>query len=224
MKVTGLSAQSGYLFGDGEVVVVRGVEDCTGAVGQFVGAEETTRFDDFALGVDPVWLDRVEPGASAWEIAGDDADASAVVLNLLVVVTEPAANLLAHVPARVVPGHQEGSLAESFQSVTDPLQEPRGYRADGSAVDEAEPDLIADSPIGLREPEQDAIAGQRLRVGISARDPLLDEAQRSIRLRPGGKRWSGQSTPPGLILVAKHPLRMDHRKTLKSVSSPLFRV
>jgi len=81
------------------------------AVGKLVDGEEAISFEDSAFAVDPGSLDGVEPGALDREVAGDDADATAVLLGLAVVVTDPVAHQMADVPGGIVPDQEQGVLA-----------------------------------------------------------------------------------------------------------------
>jgi hypothetical protein len=118
---------------------VRAAEGGADAVGQLVRAEQAVRLDDPAPAVDPVGLDRVQPGALGGQEAGDDADAAAGRLDLAVVPADPAADLPAEVPGGILPDREQRRLAEPGQPRAAPVQELRGDAADGPAVDEAQP-------------------------------------------------------------------------------------
>ena len=81
-----------------------------------LGAEQAVGLDDAALAVDPLGLDRVEPGALDRQVAGDDAHAAARrCLTCAVVVADPGAHRLADVPGGVVPDQQQRRLARGRQ-------------------------------------------------------------------------------------------------------------
>src|SRR4051794_36772814 len=92
------------------------------AVGEFVDGEETIGFDDATFAVDPGGLDGVEPGALDREVAGDDADTMAMLLDLTVVVTDPGSDLLADAPGRIVPDQEEGLLVGRSELAAAPVE------------------------------------------------------------------------------------------------------
>lgn len=65
-----------------------GIGDVVGELGD---GEEAVGFDDAAFGEDPGRFDGVEPRALDRQVAGDDADAAALLLDLPVMVADPVA-------------------------------------------------------------------------------------------------------------------------------------
>jgi hypothetical protein len=160
-------------------------EGVADTVDQLGSGEQPSRLDHAALAVEPHRLDGVEPGAFGRQGAGDDADAGAILLDLLVVGTEPGPDLGADVPGGVVPDQQQGRLAVCLESAAAPGQELGGDRADRAAVDEAQPDPLLPAAARRGRPDQQAVAGQRLRIGVVLGDCLLDQAQRPVVGGPG---------------------------------------
>src|SRR5215218_5859689 len=109
------------------------------ALSELVDGEQAVGFDDAAFAMDPGGFDGVEPGALDREVAGDDADPVAVLLDLAVVVPDPGADLLAGVPGGVVPDQEQGFLAGRVELLAAPVQVVDGDGADGTTFDEAQP-------------------------------------------------------------------------------------
>src|SRR3954471_2800187 len=101
--------------------IVRASIGVADAVRELVRGEQGVGFEDASLTVDPGRLDGVEPGALARQIAGDEADALPVLLDLAVVVADPGAHLLADVPGGVVPDHEQGLLAGGLELAAAPV-------------------------------------------------------------------------------------------------------
>ena len=76
------------------------------ALSELVDGEQAVGLDDAAFAMDPGGFDGVEPGALDRQVAGNDPDAVAVLLDLAVVVTDPVADLLADVSGGVVPDQE----------------------------------------------------------------------------------------------------------------------
>src|SRR5262249_33737043 len=75
------SARSGGIVGNGEVRFVRAAEGRADTLDQFGGEQQPRGFDHAALAMHPLGLDRVQPGALARQIAGDDPHAAAAPLD-----------------------------------------------------------------------------------------------------------------------------------------------
>jgi hypothetical protein len=114
----------------------------TDSVSHFGSSKQASRFGDGALGVHPVWLNWIQLGALAGQVAGHDAHALALLLDLAIVRAEPGAHLLTDVPGGVVPDKQQGLLAQCRQFLTAPGQVLRGELTHGAILDKAQPDLF----------------------------------------------------------------------------------
>jgi hypothetical protein len=68
----------------------------TNAFSQLLSREQTIGFDDGPLAMDPLWLKGIEPGAFRRQKEGQKTYPFACPSNLLVLLTKPAAHLLAH--------------------------------------------------------------------------------------------------------------------------------
>jgi hypothetical protein len=67
---------------------------------QVLSREQTVGFDDGTPTMHPLWLDGIEPGAFGRQKAGQNAYPFTRLSDLLVVLTNPGAYLLAGSPAR----------------------------------------------------------------------------------------------------------------------------
>src|SRR5215211_223152 len=92
------------------------------AIGELVDGEQAVGFEDAAFAVHPGRFDGVEPGALDGQVAGDDPDAVAALLDLAVVVTGPVADLLADVPGGVVPEQEQRLLASRLELAAAPVE------------------------------------------------------------------------------------------------------
>src|SRR5215212_4625346 len=193
------------------------------AVGEFVCGEQGVGFDDPPLAVDPGRLDGVEPGALTRQVAGDEADALPALLDVAVVVADPVADLLADVPGGVVPDHQERLLAGGLELAATPVQVVDGHRADGAAVDEAQPHPVGGILRGRVGAQQQAVAGQRLGVRVVLGDRLFDQPQPVVLLDPGPEAGPSQPAPPDLVLEPQDPGRMARRQANQAVARTFFR-
>src|SRR5215212_10003713 len=81
------SAGSGDLLGHDETGLMGAAVGIGDAVGELGDGEEAVGFDDATFAVGPGRFDGVEPGALDRQIAGNDADAAATLLDLAIVVT-----------------------------------------------------------------------------------------------------------------------------------------
>jgi hypothetical protein len=72
------------------------------AVGYLLSGEQARGFDNGALGMDPLGLDRVEPGTLDRQVADQDAHTAALLLDLPIVRPDPGTDGLTDVPGRVI--------------------------------------------------------------------------------------------------------------------------
>jgi hypothetical protein len=136
--------------------------------------------------------------------------------------TDPGPDFGAAVPGGVIPDQQQGRLAVRLESVAAPGQELGGDRTDRTAVDEAQPDVFVPAASWRGRPDQQAVAGQRLRVRIVLGNRLLDQAQRPVVVGPGMQARGRQPAPPDLVLEAQRPLGMGRRQPDQAIARPFF--
>jgi hypothetical protein len=182
--------------------------------------QQPFRFDDCPLAVHPLGLDRVEPRALTRQQAGDKADALSLRLDEAVVRPYPVAYLLAFVPRGIVPDQQQGLFAQCREFVAAPREKLRGELTNRLAYGKAQPDLFRS---GWRGPQQQAIAGQRLGVGIVRGQSFLDEPQASSRRHPAVELGLSQAAPPDLIFKSQHPRWLVGRQADQAVALFFFR-
>src|SRR5215208_1608212 len=89
-------------------------------VRKLVCSEQPLRLDDLALGVNPLWLDGVEPRTLLRKQATDDPHALAALFDAAVVPSEPPSHLLGDMPTGVVPDKRSRTflpIASSFSKL-----------------------------------------------------------------------------------------------------------
>src|SRR5918999_6480671 len=145
------------------MLVMRATEGRAYPLGQLMGAEQTVRLHHPTLAVNPLGLYRFEPRALLWQLAAYDPHALlATFLHLPIVLAYPPPNLLAHVPASVVPNQDQNPLlAHRFELLGAPRKEAGRYAAHGTAVHEAQPHLLK-----LRQIKPVAGDGLRSSAGV----------------------------------------------------------
>jgi hypothetical protein len=99
-------------------------KDPTDPICKLVSAKQSLGFDHFALAVDPLGLYGVEPRALLGHKAAHDSHSvfAPAVFDPAVVLTEPAPDLLADVPASVVPDEEQDFLAKSLELLGAPRE------------------------------------------------------------------------------------------------------
>ena len=110
---------------------VRAPKIGTDAFGQLLSRQQTSRFHHSPLAMDPLGLNRVEPGTLLGQQAGQNADPCAGLFDLLVMLPDPRPNHLADIPGGIVPNQEEVPLALGGQALTAPLQKLDGDSRDG---------------------------------------------------------------------------------------------
>src|SRR5258706_7323128 len=176
----------------------------TRALRYLAAREQAVRLDNGTFAVDPLGLDRIEPGAFDRQVARQDPYAVALLLDLLVVGMDPAAHVLADVPGSVVPDQGPDQDVLPLQLRAAPGQEPGGDGAHRAPVDEAQPDLLGLLPrAGVTH--QEAVTGQSLGVGIVFGDRLLHQAQGLGGVGPAMQGWARQPTPRLHQVASRNP-------------------
>src|SRR4051794_15155497 len=217
-RQAGPSARSGDLFGKGQVLVMRAIKGRAHPLGQLVGTQQTLRLHHAPLAVHPLGLYRVQPRALLRQKAAYDPNTFLLaLLHLPVVLAHPPPNLLAYVPAGVVPHQDQDLLAGLRQLLRAPRKEARSYPAHRSPLDEPQPRPLVE--FGQVQP----IAGDGLRIWVVFGDRALLQAQRFAVLAPSVQRGKGQSAPPRLVLETHHPPRIALGETDQPVAAPFFR-
>src|SRR5207244_3302726 len=95
----------------------------------------------------PMRLNAVEPGTLGWQPARNDAHPCLAFAlsgqHALIVLLEPAAHFLTHMPGGIVPDEKQHALALTLHLLAKPLQKGGRHVADWSTIDKAEPDGLA---------------------------------------------------------------------------------
>ena len=165
---------------------------------EFHFAQGAIRFNDGALGVDPLRLDSIQPRTLDRQSADQDSY-SAFTLGLPVMGANPGANFLTEVPTGIVPDQQR-RLARGRELLADPQQEGGRDMADGATIDDSDHHLLG---VG----SQDPVTGDGLRLGVLFGEDHLPKSQRRVA-GPRGQVGLRQPRPPDLVGEAKHPVRM----------------
>jgi hypothetical protein len=171
------------------------------------GSQQLLRFHDLALARQPLGLNRIEPGTLAGQQGTAEAHALAALLDVALVLAHPGpgAHELALMPGGIVLDQQDGALAAPLRLGDAPREEVNGHGADGTASDEAQPQLCGALPRGLPPPGQEALAGHGLGGGVVARERLVEQTQGVVLILPGAQGGMGQATPPDLVRAAQQP-------------------
>ncbi len=104
-------------------------------VGELVSAQEALVLDHFALALDPFGLYGVQLRPLLRQKATYDPPSVSALLDVAVVLAEPAPYLAAYVPACVVPDEERDLLlAESIELLGAPSEKPSRYPTHGPTI------------------------------------------------------------------------------------------
>src|SRR5918994_2854757 len=99
---------------------MRTSENPANPLGKLVSAKQTIGLDHFALAVDPLRLDGVQPGALLGQQAAYNPHSFSTMLDSAIMFTEPAPDLFGDVPACVVPDEKQHPLARRLEFLATP--------------------------------------------------------------------------------------------------------
>ena len=116
------SACSGDKLCDGEMLVVRTIEDTTNPIGKFVCSKKSIGLYNFSLAVHPHGLHGVQPRALLGQKTAHDPNPFAALFDPSVVFAEPSPHLFGDVPTGVVPDEKKDLLAKSFELLATTLK------------------------------------------------------------------------------------------------------
>src|SRR6266851_4579109 len=97
------SAESRNLFDNGKRRFIGAAKVSTNTFSQKLRREQPIGFHNNLLRMDPLRLDRVEPRTFGGQKEGQNAHALALLLDLLVVLTNPGTHHLTHMKGGVIP-------------------------------------------------------------------------------------------------------------------------
>src|SRR5215208_5146795 len=120
------SAHSGDILCDGEMLVVRTIEDTTNTIGKFVCSKQSIGLYNFSFAVYPLGLDGVQPGALFGQKTAHDPNPFAALFDAAVVFAEPSPRLFGDMPTGVVPDQKKDLLAKSLELLPTPLKKAGG--------------------------------------------------------------------------------------------------
>jgi hypothetical protein len=133
-----------------------------------------------------------------------------------VVGADPASDLMAFVPACVVPDKKQGLLTPCFEPVTAPREKLRGYGAHGSTIHEPQPSFLKLGHI-------QSVAGESLRLGIVLSGLFFEQTRRLSGISPGMHTRPLEAGEPGLVLETQSPLGAAVGQPDQPISIPFFR-
>src|SRR5215207_5763493 len=196
------------------MLFVSTAEDFANPLGELISTEQPLSLNYLAFAVNPLGLYCIEPRALGRQQTWHYPDPMAAGFDTAVVGADPASDLMAFMPACVVPDEKQSLLAPLSKPVAAPRKKLRGYGAHGSAIHEPQPSLLK-----LRQVKP--VAGESLRLGIVLFRFFLKKAYRLCGIRPGTQSRSLEARKPSLVLEAQSPLWMALGEEDLPVSSPL---
>src|SRR5215207_4889839 len=196
--------------------VVRTVESRADPLGQLVGAQQTVGLNHLAFAMNPLGLHRIEPRALLGQQTTDDPHPFLLALfEGPVVRSDPPSDLVAYVPAGVVPDQYPHLLTELFELLAAPLKELGRYGAHRATTHKPKPTPFE---FGQIQP----VAGDGLRVGVVLFKRLLDQTQSIAFFAKAVQGRLRCSAPPTLILKAHNPIGHTLRKMHQSIALSFF--
>src|SRR5258708_18363341 len=175
---------------------------------QLLCREQSIGFDNMLLRMHAYRLNGIEPGTFGRQQEGQNADGFTRGREQLVMLPDPGAHHQAFMPRGIVPDQQPVALALSLQALAAPVQEQNAHRADGTPRDETQPEFRAIRLLLRSLLPQDAVARQRLGVGVPLLPGLLHQTYRTIFALPRLHTREREATPPDFVEEADGPVRL----------------
>jgi len=183
------------------MLIMRTTKHPANPIRKLVCSQQTVGLYNLVLAVYPLGLDGVKPRALLGQKAAHDPHSFAASLDLAIVSSEPAPDLLGDVPGSVVPDENHDLLSSRFELFATPSEELRRYRTHGPAVDESQPCL----PVEFGQIESVAGDGLRSFAGVVFGDRPLNEAKGLPFLGSTAQGGQGQPAPPALVQETHGP-------------------
>lgn len=159
----------------------------TNSLSKLMSGKQSISFDHVALAVDPFGLNRVQPGTFRREKERQDAHAFALLLDLLVVLPNPGANLFTVMPGSIIPDQEPDGFALLSQLLAAPIEKLGGDVTHGASGNKTQRHLFAHRMRSRSLLPEHSIAGERFGIRITFLPGLLDQAQWIILILPGVK-------------------------------------
>src|SRR5215207_43502 len=198
------------------MLFVSTAEDFANPLGELVSTEQPLGLNHLAFAMNPLRLYRVEPRALGGQQTRHYPDPMAAGFDTAVVGGDPASDLMAFMPACVVPDKKQSLLTPLLEPVTAPTEKLRGYGAHGSTIHEPQPSF-------LKLWQIQSVAGESLRLRIALSRLFFEETRRLSSISPRMHTRPLEAGEPGLVLEAQDPLRMGLREPDQPISIPFFR-
>src|SRR6266566_2197684 len=154
--------------------------------------------------MNPLGVNRVEPGTFRGQQARQDAYTLAGLLDGLIVAAHPSANHLTLVPRGVIPDQHESRNRWRGKLLATGGQEVDGDRADGTAIDKAQEHLVG--RLGTAT-QQHSITGQCFWISVLFPAFQFLQPRPLITIDPAMLIGLSQPTPPDLIEETEGPVR-----------------
>ena len=124
------------------MLFVSTAEDFANSLGELVSTEQPLGLSYLAFAMNPLGLYCIEPRALGGQQTRHYPDPMATGFDTAVVGADPASDLMAFMPACVVPDKKQSLLAPLFEPLTAPRKKQRGYGAHGSIIHEPQPSFL----------------------------------------------------------------------------------
>src|SRR6266487_1872912 len=208
IHVTTPNAESSGLFGNRKMSFIRAPKVRTNSLGQLLGGKQAILLDHIAFGMNPLRLNRIEPGTFGRQKKGQNTHPFALLLDLLVVLSDPGLHQLAHVKGGIIPNQQPVGLALHLQLGATPLQKLGGESTHRATINKAQRHVTAERITGRSLLPKDSITGESLWVGIILLPDLLHQTNRMIFTLPRLHQRQCEPAPPDLIQKPDGPARL----------------
>ena len=195
------------------MLFVSTAEDFANPLGELVSTEQPLGLNYLAFAMNPLRLYRVEPRALGGQQTRHYPDPMAAGFDTAVVGGDPASELMAFMPACVVPDKKQSLLTPLPKPVTAPRKKLRGYGAHGSTIHEPQPSFLK-----LRQIQ--SVAGEGFRLGIALSRLFFEQTRRLSGISPGMHTRPLEAGEPGLVLETQSPLRAALGQPDQPISIP----
>jgi len=179
----------------------------TDALSEPLSGKQPIMFDDMTFAVNPLWLDRIQPGTFGGQKEGQDVNAFARLLDLRVLFSDPGAYHVRAMPGGIIPNQQPVAFALLGEALTAPVEKWDGDPTFWAPRDLAHPHLGAIRLVRGSLLPQHSVASEGFGIGIAFLPHLLDQPHRMIVALPRVKTRQCKAAPPHLVEEANGPIR-----------------